>query len=166
MTTQKPTIGNAAVSRGLSNADDKALRDTSSRSTKKRTSRRNASGFGLGEAVENPGTVMARGIDRHRRLLAAIDRFSSKGPSNCRTLRAAAAWLGLAVSRLLERSARRRLIQLKAVDGREAEQKVLYLIAAILARKMDLQPAEIADIATSVEEFRPMVADLLRRHDI
>ncbi|RWI54695.1 MAG: hypothetical protein EOR16_23120 [Mesorhizobium sp.] len=95
--------------------------------------------------------------------MAAVDEFSRKRIASPWTPWSAAAWLCLVVSRLLQRRARRRLIQRKAIDGCEAEQKILYLIAAIVARKMDLQPAEVAEVEASVREFKPDIAGFLRR---
>ncbi|MEI9411892.1 hypothetical protein [Mesorhizobium salmacidum] len=122
----------------------------------------NASDVGRAK-IANPATGMQRCIERHRRLMAAVDRFSRKRSARRLSLPSAAAWLGLVVSRLLERSARRRLIQRKAVESCEAEQKILYLIAAILARKMHLQPAEVAEVEASVREFQPDITGFLRR---
>lgn len=107
---------------------------------------------------------MARSIYRHRRLLAAVDKFSCNRSANRWAARWVAFRLGLAVSRLLERAARRRLIELEAVDGCDANQKVLYLVAATLARKTELLPADVAEVEASVEAFRPDIAALLRKH--
>lgn len=162
MTTQKHTVGNATVSRA--GADNTTLPIASAPSAKSPTSHRDNHGLGYAKAV-NPSTAMGRCIARHRHLLNAVDRYSRRRAANFWGPRAAVAWLGLAASRFLERSARRRLIRLKAVDSCEAEQKVLYLIAAAVAQKMDLQPKEIADIAASVEQFKPGIADLLQARD-
>ncbi|WP_224720293.1 hypothetical protein [Mesorhizobium sp. CO1-1-7] len=115
--------------------------------------------------IGNPATGMARCIERHRRLVAAVERFSRKRCASRFSLLSAAAWLALVVSRPLERSAWRRLVQRKPVESCEAEQKILYLIAAILARKTHLRPAEVDEVKASVMEFQSGIADLLRRKD-
>lgn len=109
----------------------------------------------------NHPNAMTRCVERHRRFLAAVGRFSRRRPANCWPARATV-WLGLAVSQFLERSARRRLIHLKAIDSCEAQQKILYLIAASVTHKMELQPAEIAAVASSLDGFRTDMADLLQ----
>ncbi|MER8944507.1 hypothetical protein [Mesorhizobium sp. M0959] len=70
--------------------------------------------------------------------------------------------MALAVSQVLEQSARRRLMRRKAVDAREAQQKIVYLIAAIMTHKLQLQPAEIPEITASVEAYRTHIAHLLQ----
>lgn len=118
-------------------------------------------------AIESPNTAshpgaMGRVIERHRRFLAAIDRLSRNGAAKSWTPRAVFVRLALTVSRILERAARRRLVHQKAFNGHMAEQKILYLIAANMAQKMELRPAEIAEIVTSVEDFRRDISDLLQ----
>lgn len=106
--------------------------------------------------------AMGRVIERHRRSLAAVDRLSRNEAAKCWTPRAVMVRLGLAVNRVLERSARRRLVHQKAFNGHEAEQKILYLIAVNMALKTEFQAAEIVRIARSVEDFRRDVSDLLQ----
>jgi hypothetical protein len=107
-------------------------------------------------------TGMARCIERHRRFLAAVATFSAKRKTaNDWTRHAAAAWVGLMVSQILERLARRRLVRRNALNAHEAEQKILYLIAATVAHGMNLQAAETFEIIASVEAFRTELAGLL-----
>ncbi|MCA0016384.1 hypothetical protein LB561_14270 [Mesorhizobium sp. B292B1B] len=127
------------------------------------TARRDDSGCHRARPANSP-TAMARSIDRHRRLLAAVDKFSCNRSANRWAARWVAFRLGLALSRLLERAARRRLIELEAIDGCDANQKVLYLVAATLARKTELLPADVAEVEASVEAFRPDIAAFLRKH--
>ncbi|MER8638986.1 hypothetical protein [Mesorhizobium sp. M0207] len=56
-------------------------------------------------------------------FLIASDRFSRNRTAKWWTSRAIAAWLALAVSQVLEQSARRRLMRRKADDARQAQQK-------------------------------------------
>lgn len=106
---------------------------------------------------------MACCIERHRRLLAALATFSRKATAaRDRAWGAPAAWLGLTISQILERSARRRLIRRKPVGIFEAEQKILYLIAVTVGQDIDLRPAEIREVVASVEEFKAELAALLR----
>ncbi|MER9226494.1 hypothetical protein NKI39_12760 [Mesorhizobium sp. M0664] len=67
------------------------------------------------------------------------------------TSRAIAAWLALAVSQVLEQSARRRLMRRKAVDSRRNHE-----------HKIQLQPAETPEITASVEACRTHIAHLLQ----
>lgn len=164
MPTQKHIVQNAALSRGQTKADRTASSTVSSASNNIHPPHRESSFVGY-DKTGGHSTAMARCVEWHRHLLAAIDRFARKKPANGWTPRAATAWLGLAVSQIRERSARRQLVRLKAADRREAEQKVLYLIAATVAQKMDLQPAEIVDIAVSVEDYRADIVDLLQARD-
>lgn len=109
--------------------------------------------------------AMGRCIARHRRLLAAVARFSrGRATAGNWTLRAAAACLGLSISRILERLARWRLIRRKPADSREAKQKILYLMALIVAQRVKLRPEEIARAADSLEGFHSDLRDLLRTH--
>ncbi|TPK72143.1 hypothetical protein FJ930_13350 [Mesorhizobium sp. B2-4-15] len=106
---------------------------------------------------------MARSITRHRRLLDAIEMFSRKTGSGRWTVRSTPVRLCLVLSNLLEASARRRLIRLQAGNRLEAEQKVRYLIATMLARKVKLQPSEVDTVKASVGEFHPDIAGFLRK---
>lgn len=150
---QKYSAQNPAFSRGRSDADDGILSTVSSG---------HEDGVLVCAKTANRSKAMARCIERHRRLLIAVSRLSRKKITKRWTPSATVAWLGLTVGRMLERSARRRLIQLKAVDSCEAEQKILYLVATSMTHEMVLEPAEIPEITASVEPFRTDVTDLLR----
>lgn len=105
--------------------------------------------------------AMARAIERHRRSLAAVDRLSRNRATRSWTPRAVVVRLALVIGRILERSARRRLVHQMAFNSDMAEQKILYLVATTMAQKKELQPGEIAGIVTSVEDCRSDVINLL-----
>jgi hypothetical protein len=110
-------------------------------------------------------TAMARCIERHRRWHAAVTGLArNKAPAGSWTVRAIAAGLGLVVARALERLSRQRLIDRKPIDAREAEQKVLYLMAASIARTTELNPDETAAVGASVKKFKTELTDFLRAH--
>ncbi len=116
-----------------------------------------------GNAGHSP--AMGRCIARHRRLLAAVARFSrERAMAGSWTPRAAAAYLSLPAGRILERLARWRLICRKPTDSREAELKILYLMALTIAQRVELRPEAIARAADSLEDFHPQLRDLLRTH--
>ena len=157
-TMEKPNDQKPAFSRKRPNADNAALPTTP---TNVQVWPCEAGVIESANTASLPG-AMGRVIERHRRSLAAVDRLSRNGAARSWTPRAVFVRLALAVSRVLERAARRRLVRQKAFNGHMAEQKILYLIAANMARKMELRPAEIAEIVTSVEDFRRDISDLLQ----
>lgn len=124
-------------------------------------------GDGFPDLRRNAGhaPAMERCIARHHRFLAAVARFSRERTTAGKwTPRAAAACLGLSASRFLERLARWRLIRRKPTDSREAELKVLCLMALTIAQRVELRPEDIARAADSLEGFHPELRALLRIH--
>lgn len=160
MTTHKDTIRQAAFSERSARVDKSPpVAGASSGTQIKQREHR----FLDRTQPEGRPTAMARCVERHRRLLAAVARFSqSRAKAGGWNRRAAVACLGLSISWILERLARRRLFGRKPIDRREAEQKILYLIAAMLAQRMELRAKEIAMITASVREFHMDLNDLLR----
>lgn len=158
MTMENSNDQNPAVSRMRPNADNAALPTTP---TKVQVWPFEAGVIDSANTAGPPG-AMGRVIERHRRSLAAVDWLSRNGAARSWTPRAVFVRLALAASHILERSARRRLVHQKAFNSQMAEQKILYLIAANMVQKIELQPAEIAVIVTSVEDFRRDIVHLLR----
>jgi hypothetical protein len=105
MAMEKGRAQNPDVSRAQSDADQGGLPTVS---TSLQTSGRKDSVLHWAKSANHPN-AMAQCVERHRRILAAVDRFSRRRADNCWPARATA-WLGLAFSQFLERSARRRLI--------------------------------------------------------
>lgn len=114
--------------------------------------------------VPSDSAAMARCIERHRRWHAAVARLSRrKAPPDSWAIRAIVARLGLVFARSFEMSARRRVIHRKPEDAAEAEQKVLYLMAATIARNMELNLGEAAEVGASVKDFTAELTDFLQR---
>ena len=78
-------------------------------------------------------------------------------------LHAVAISSGLKVSQVLERYAWRHLVRREAGNILEAEQKTLYVIAAILARAKTLQPGDVPAIVESTAKFKRRLDGLLRK---
>ncbi len=113
--------------------------------------------------VPSASAAMTRCIERHRRWHAAVAGLSRpKAPPVSWTIRAMVTRLGLMFARSFEMSARRRLIHLKPEDAAEAEQKVLYLMAVTIARNMELNLDEAAEVGASVKEFKAELVELLQ----
>lgn len=104
---------------------------------------------GSGAAVSTHD-AMARCIERHRRAHRLVIKFSQKKAAADNWMGAITAAVGLAVCRILARLARRQLISQPPLDAKEADAKVLYLIAATMVGAMDLNPAEITKVRSSV----------------
>ncbi|MDX8502461.1 hypothetical protein RFM99_29185 [Mesorhizobium sp. VK4C] len=105
---------------------------------------------------------MIRLINRHHRLLVIRDnlrRRSERGSvwaPRALTMRAA-----LLAARIAERWTWRRLVCRGASNAFEAEQKALYLMAAVIAQRKSIKRQEIATAARTVRQFRHQLADLL-----
>lgn len=105
---------------------------------------------------------MIRLINRHHRMLVILDnlrRRSERGsfwPPGALTMRAA-----LLAARIAERRTWRRLVCRGASNAFEAEQKALYLMAAVIAQRKSIKRQEIATAACAVRPFRRQLADLL-----
>jgi len=105
---------------------------------------------------------MAWRIELHRRLLLGASWFSRRrNRPGVSVLSNIAVSAGLKISRFLERVAWRYLVQREARTILEAEQKSLYVIAAVLARPKTLQEGDVAEIVNSVAKFKGRLGDLL-----
>ena len=109
---------------------------------------------------------MAWCIELHRRLLLGARWFSSRrGRLGVSALYAIAISTGLKVSQVLERFAWRHLVQREASNILEAEQKTLYVIAAILAQEKTLEPGDVPEIVESTVKFKGRLGNFLRKAD-
>jgi hypothetical protein len=113
--------------------------------------------------VPSASAAMALCIARHRRWHTAVADLSRRKADSW-TIRAIVAGLGLVFARSFEMSARRRLIHRKPEDAAEAEQKVLYLMGAAIARNMVLNPDEAAQVGASVKDFTAELTEFLQTH--
>lgn len=64
------------------------------------------------------------------------------------------------IAKTLERRARRRLLSVTARSTGEARQKVLYVIAAIVAGRLRLEANDIERVVATIEGFSAEVEDL------
>ncbi|MER8709807.1 hypothetical protein NKH49_30490 [Mesorhizobium sp. M1088] len=110
MTKQKHSAQTPAVSRGKSNAND-ALPPTIP--AKRQTSHRKETAFFVAQNLQT-APVPCRAMSSSTGTFLIFPEETAKWW----TSRAIAAWLALAVSQVLEQSARRRLMRRKAVDSR------------------------------------------------
>ncbi len=105
---------------------------------------------------------MAWCIELHRRSLLSASWFSRRRDRlGTSALHNIAILTGLKISRLLERTAWRHLAQREARTILEAEQKSLYVIAAIFARPKTMQDGDVSEIVASVAKFKGGLGELL-----
>lgn len=105
-----------------------------------------------------PSNGIQRMIKRHQYWRKVTSDFS---PDNRR--RSSFNSIGYFMARQLERSAMRKLVRLEPASCDEAKEKVLYLIAAMMAGQTQLCAAETAKLGKSVEPFNRELATFLRQ---
>ncbi|TIQ37161.1 MAG: hypothetical protein E5X48_07290 [Mesorhizobium sp.] len=114
--------------------------------------------------LSRPGAAlpMVRLISRHRRLMIILDRSRRRADgANVWTPRGVAMRAAGSAARIAERWIWRRLVRRRASNAFEAEQKALYLMAAVIAQRKSIKPQEIAAAAEGIRRFRRQLANLL-----
>lgn len=110
--------------------------------------------------ARTPAFPVARAVVLHRHRWMAL-----RGLQNLAALRKTLlprrliVWLMLHIAHHRERSARRRLISLRATSSGEAEEKILYLIAATVCGQV-IKTEEIEQIKASIAPFQRDLASL------
>ena len=105
-----------------------------------------------------PSKGISRMIEQHRYWRNVASDFSRDDRT-----RSLFKSTGYYVARQLECSAMRRLVRLEPVTCDEAKEKVLYLMAAVIAGPTQLCAAETAKVGRSVETFKGELAAFLRQ---
>jgi hypothetical protein len=105
-----------------------------------------------------PSKGMSRVIEKHRYWRNVASDFS---PDNRTSTFLKST--GYYIARQLERSAMRRLVTLEPATCDEAKEKVLYLMAAVMAGPTKLCAAETTKVGKSVEPFKAELATFLRQ---
>ena len=105
-----------------------------------------------------PPKGISRMIENHRYWRKVASDFSAENRR-----RSALNSAGYFIARHLERSAMRRLVRLEPATCDEAKEKVLYLMAAVMAGPTQLCATETAKLGKSVEPFKRELATFLRQ---
>jgi hypothetical protein len=105
---------------------------------------------------------MSCAIERHHNRHAEFAKLVSKAEQTRCSLGALVEWIRRCVAARREYSARRYLVCLQAKSEGEAEAKVLYLLAAIIADAPPFDEADIASAIASVGDFNTEIERMLR----
>jgi len=105
-----------------------------------------------------PSKGISRMIEKHRYWRKAASDSSAKNRGRISFSR-----IGYFIARQLERFAMRRLVRSEPATCEEAKDKVLYLMAAVIAGPTQLWETETAELKKSVEPFKGELATFLRQ---
>jgi hypothetical protein len=116
---------------------------------------------------------MAEAIDAHRYHAARLSRLEGASPiyarrasfpclSVCEHGQSLCHFIRAAAARAFERRSRCHLLAARAQSADEAREKVLYVMAALIAGQMRLNTQEIAQLVASVARFEIELSGFLR----
>lgn len=105
-----------------------------------------------------PPKEISRMIENHRYWRKVASDFSAE-----KRRRISFRSVGYLIAHQLERSAMRRLVRFEPATCDEAKEKVLYLMAAVMAGPIQLCATETAKLGKSVEPFKGELATFLRQ---
>lgn len=105
-----------------------------------------------------PSKGISRMIEKHRYWRKVTSDFSTDNRTGISFKS-----IGCSLARQLERSAMRRLVRAEPATCDDAKEKVLYLMAVVMAGPTSLCAAETAKVGKSVEPFKRELAAFLRQ---
>lgn len=115
-------------------------------------------GMPLQTRPTTPPKGIFRMIEKHRYWRKVASDSSAKNRGRISFSR-----IAYFIARQLERSAMRRLVRSEPATCDEAKEKVLYLMAALMAGATQLCAIETAKLGKSVEPFKGELATFLRQ---